>query len=336
MNTISVTAKLLAPVAIKRDRQSERSESARSVAGTAVRGALATIYLQHHGQVDGTFRRLFLDETACRFGPLDPAPKIFPLTAASCKREGTKHALVDQLWFRVAQHHLAGHVPADAEAEWRQCGSGKCAADLKSHGGFWMERNGRLSEPSGDQHHVTAHVGIDRHSSTAAESIFYTLEALPPSDQEADLHGWLMADDEVLAALRLLLGAEDQRISVGHHRTRGYGDVRLRLGAAIQTDEVQSHSKDWKQWSRELIDFLGSPPLSVPNLDSDGFYFALSFPSGAVLVDRFLRYTLDPADMISWLSPMPPIDAAFSDAESSDPTTGNGRHDALGRRHDPA
>ena len=311
MKKVPVTAKLLSPVAIKRDRQSERSENVRSVAGTVVRGALAAIYLQHHGQVDATFHRLFLDETACRFGPLDPGPRHFPLTAASCKREGIKHALVDQLWFRVAQHHLAGHVPEKAEAAWRQCGSGECAADLKSHGGFWMEENGRLSEPSGDRHHVAAHVGIDRHSSTAAESIFYTLEALLPSDQEADLHGWLLADDEALAALRPLLEAEDHRISVGHHRTRGYGDVRLRLDKGIQADELQSHSENWKQWSCELIDFLGSPPLSVPNLNSEDFYFGLSFPSGAVLVDRFLRYTLDPADMISWLSPMPPIDAAF-------------------------
>ena len=147
MNTVPVTAKLLAPVSIRRDRQSERSEGARSVAGTTVRGALAAIYLQHHGEVDDTFRRLFLDETACRFGPLDPAPEIFPLTAASCKREGTQHALVDQLWFRVAQHYLAGRVPEDAA--WRQCG--KCAADLKSHEGFWMEENGRLSEPSRPQ-----------------------------------------------------------------------------------------------------------------------------------------------------------------------------------------
>ena len=74
MNTIPATAKLLAPVAIKRDRQSERSEGARSVTGTVVRGALAAIYLQHHGRVDDTFRRLFLDEAACRFGPLDPGP----------------------------------------------------------------------------------------------------------------------------------------------------------------------------------------------------------------------------------------------------------------------
>ena len=308
MNTVPVTAKLLAPVAIKRDRQSERSESVRSVAGTVVRGALAAIYLQHYGQVDDTFRRLFLNEATCRFGPLDPAPRIFPLTAASCKREGMQHALVDQLWFRIAQHHLAGRVPEDAEAAWRQCS--KCAADLNDHDGFWEAENNRLSDKSSDRHHVAAHVGIDRHSSTAAEAIFYTLEALLPSDQEQDLHGWLMADDDTLADLQRLLEVEDHRISVGHHRTRGYGDVRLQLGNTVE-DDLQVRAQGWEQWSRALADFLGSPALSVPDLDPEGFYFSLSFPSGAVLVDRLLRYTLDPADMVSWLSPMPPADAAF-------------------------
>lgn len=309
MNKVPVTAKLLSPVAIKRDRQSERSESVRSVAGTLVRGALATIYLQHHGQVDCAFHRLFLNEATCRFGPLDPGPMIFPLTAASCKREGIQHALVDQLWFRIAQHHMAGRVPEDAEAAWRQCK--KCMADLKGHDGFWAEEDDHLSEKSSDRHQVAAHVGIDRHSATAAESIFYTLEALPPSEQEKDLYGWLMADDDALAALKKLLHDEDHRISVGHHRTRGYGDVRLQLGNAVEMDDLQSYAEKWKQWSCNLIDFLGSPPLCVPSLDSENFYFSLSFPAGAVFVDRFLRYTLDPADMVAWLPPMTSVDAAF-------------------------
>ena len=95
MKKVTVTAKLLAPVALKRNRQAERTANVRSVSGTRVRGALAALYLQHHGQVDATFTRLFLDETACRFGPLDPGPNQFPRTAADCKREQLKHALVD-------------------------------------------------------------------------------------------------------------------------------------------------------------------------------------------------------------------------------------------------
>ena len=305
MKKVLVTAKLLAPVAIKRDRQSERSESVRSLTGTSVRGALASVYLQQHGEADDTFKHLFLDEDACRFGPLDPGPKIFPLTAASCKREGIEHDLVDQLWYRIAQHHTEGNLPENVEAAWRQCGN--CKEDLKGHHGFWHENNGRLSENT-SKHHVAAHVGIDRHTNTAAHAILYTLEALLPSGQDKDLSGWVMVDNNALTTLKTLLEAEDYCISIGHHRTRGYGDVCLQLVEPIDIKN-STDEENWEQWSSELVAFLRQ--LSIPECPPDDFYFSLSFPTGAVLVDRFLRHTIDPACMIPWLPAMPSVDDAF-------------------------
>ena len=270
---------------------------------------MASLYLQQDGETDDTFNRLFLNEASCRFGPLDPGPKHFPLTAASCKREGIKHTLVDQLWFRIAQHYMAGLVEESAESTWRQCG--QCSADLKGHDGFWEEHKGSLSEMSNDRQHVAAHVGIDRHTATAAESILYTLEATLPSDEEKDLYGWFSADDAALEQLKKLLESEDYRISVGHHRTRGYGDIRIQLDEAIEKVDCQSNIGNWEQWSQELIAFLSSPPLSIPDINPDHFYFSLSFPAGAIFVDKFLRYSLDPAAMLSWLSPMSSVDDAF-------------------------
>ena len=310
MKRIPVTAKLLAPIALKRDRQSDRSGSARSLTGTAVRGALASLYIQHHGQTDDTFNRLFLNEASCRFGPLDPGPKHFPLTAASCKRERTKHALVDQLWYRIAQHHEKGNIVRNVQSGWRQCG--QCTADLKGHEGFWAEQgNSGLCEMNNDRQHVAAHVGIDRHTATAAESILYTLESMLPSNQEKDLHGWILADNNALDALTELLASEDYRISVGHHRTRGYGDLHIYLDEVVEESNQQSDVTNWEQWSQELITFLTSSPLSVSNINQEYFYFSLSFPTGAILVDKFLRYSLDPAVMLSWLSPMSSVDDAF-------------------------
>ena len=307
-----ITARLLAPVAIKRDRQSERSAGVRSVAGTLVRGALAMLYLQQLGQADAAFGRVFLNEAACRFGPLDPEPHVFPLTAVSCKRERLRHALADLLWLRVAQHHLAGPLTAEAEASWRQCA--RCGADLKVQEGFWRDDGGRPRSMTGDRHETVAHVGIDRRTGTAAESMFYTLEALAPSGAEADLYGWIRADDEAFDTVQRLLRAEDGRISIGHARTRGYGDALLRLGEpTVMEDEhdLRPQVDRWTRWSRELNEVLAAPPFSLADRAPDGFLFGLSFPTGAVLVDRFLRYTLDPAQMIDWLPPMPAVAAAF-------------------------
>ena len=61
MKKIGITAKLLSPVVIKSDWKSEHAEGLRYITGTAVRGALATIYLQYHGQVNETFRQLVLE-----------------------------------------------------------------------------------------------------------------------------------------------------------------------------------------------------------------------------------------------------------------------------------
>ena len=308
---VPITARLLAPVAIKRDRQSERSANVRSVAGTLVRGALATLYLQRHGQADAAFERAFLNEETCRFGPLDPEPNIFPLTAVSCKLEGLEHALADVLWLRVAQHLSAGSLAEEIESTWRQCS--ECGADMKGQSGFWRDYDGRLREMYGDRHETAAHVGIDRSTGTAAESIFYTLEALAPSGAEVDLHGWIRADNEALDTVQRLLEAEEGRISIGHARTRGYGDVILRLGKSVTPDVqyLEERVDRWTKWSQDLNEALAKPSFSLSGLAPDSFFFSLSFPTGVVLVDRFLRYSMDPARMIDWLPPISEVGTAF-------------------------
>ena len=309
MKKVPVTAQLRAPVAIKRARQSERSESIDFVAGTMVRGALASIYLQHFGETDELFERLFLDETSCRYGPLDPGPHHFPLTSSVCKRGGIAHALVDQLWLRIAQHGSPGFGLGDSEAPWHSCLD--CGAELKEHSGFWGPGLNPRCEIGEVQRNVTAHVGIDRNTATAADSIFYTLEAMVPSGRDVDLYGWLEADDTRLTALKRLLQEEDSCISVGHHRTRGYGDIHLQLGDAAEREDATQHMEEWEQWSRNLLSFLNSLPVSINGFDTEIFCFSLSFPTGAILMDQFLRYSLDPADMIPWLSPMPAVESAF-------------------------
>jgi CRISPR-associated Csx10 family RAMP protein len=299
-----VFAALESPVAVRRDRQSERSEGVRTIAGTLVRGALAQLYLQQRGEADDVFRRLFLDEMACRFGPLDPAAHVFPQTAVACKREGSDHGIVDQLWFRIAQHWLGNGLREDVETGWRHCGRGECGVDMKPHIGFWADNNGTVQEPSHDRHSVAAHVGIDRVTVTAAESIFYTLEALDPGGDA--LVGWVDAEDDVPHQLQQLLDEEDHVVYIGHHRTRGYGRVRLDLDLQPATTDLSSAQVAWDGWSRELVSFLSGPPFATAGLDPDrDFFFSLSLPTGAILVDDVLRYSLDPASMVSWLAPLP-------------------------------
>jgi CRISPR-associated protein Csx10 len=309
MKHYQLTAALLSPLVVRKERQSQRSEGVQSISGTLLRGALAEVWLQQHGRPDDTFQRLFLNERACRFGPLDPARHVLPLSAASCKRfpgfrDDGKHGMADDLWARMAQR-LAGKVSPDPN----RC---HCKNDLKGVSGFWEKVGKTWSQP---QHRwrqsVTAHVGIDRHTHTAAESIFYTLPALEPQTgkdgEEAVLVGTVEGGPEEIVLLRDLLATEQGVMHVGHARTRGYGRVRLEIGP----EPLAEDTGDWEDWSQELIRYLGQSGLKFPDLSSDRqFLFSLSLPDGAVLVDQVLRYTLDLNGMVGWLPPLPRPDVA--------------------------
>jgi len=319
MKTYRIEARLEAPLALKRDRQSDRSETVRSIPGTTLRGALATVYLQQHGQVDGTFRLLFMDEQRCRFGPLDPAPNTYPLTMAACKRHAEDHPKVDQLAYRVALHLNHGKVREELHSQFRECREPDCRAELKAHVGFWYAHGDQLRDRTVEAQYVAAHVGIDRTTATAADGVFYTLEALSPdiarkgrNDGEPDLVGWVQADSEAVEALRKLLAEEDGIVYLGHHRTRGYGRVHL---AISESPNLSDHDADaWAAWSNRLIAFVQqtrdadaqgfapAPPALDPSRDT---LFAISLPTGAILVDELLRYTADLSQMVHWLPRLP-------------------------------
>jgi CRISPR-associated protein Csx10 len=303
MKRYRIKASLESPLVIRRERQSQRSEGAQSISGTLLRGALARAYLQNHGEVDATFQLLFLNENACRFGPLDPAERVFPLTANSCKRvpgftEDDRHGMVDLLP-ALLQRRLSGHT-------WPHECCRSCKQELKAHSGFWEMKADRPTEPGRRwRRSMAAHVGIDRHTQTAAESILFNLPAVepePPTDGQAVfLTGWLDTEEDSLQALRKLL-AKDNILRVGHARTRGYGRVRLTIA-----EEVTTASGDWDGWSKAMLS-ITAPRL--PERDRY-FLFTLSLPTGAVLVDHLLRYTLDPAGMVAWLPALPPADATL-------------------------
>jgi hypothetical protein len=317
MKRYSVAASLLSPLAVKRDRQSERSEGISSVLGTLLRGALAQAYLQEHGETDERFRRLFQDETTCRFGPLDPAHSTLPLTACTCKRypgflADGQHGVADILWNRVARRLS----PARDRIGWQTCA--RCGEDVKPLSGFYTPASGNSAACAArsSTRVVAAHVGIDRTTSTAAESIFFTLEALEPGPDPhgsaPDLVGWIDADDWAHGQLLKLISAEDSMITLGHARTRGYGRVRIELREALPGTEDHDARE---HWSSELLAFLGRPEFGIGHLDpSRCLAFALTLPTGAVLVDDLLRATQDPADAVEWLPRIPSVDDPGSSA----------------------
>lgn len=304
MKRYHVYARLESPLVIRRERQSSRSEGAQSITGTLLRGAFAQAYLQHSGAPDAVFTRLFLEDEVCRFGPLDPADRVFPLTASSCKRqpgfvEDGKHGVIDRL------ASLLGRRLSQSQARRERCP--QCDQDLKAHSGFWsLTADGRPTEPKRLWRRTMAvHVGIDRLTHTAAETVLFHLPVFEPQvslgEPEPILHGWIDADDNSLNILQGLLQQEEHILRIGHARTRGYGRVHVTLG-----EEIPASEAEFDGFSQQMLERV------APALRERGryFLFTLSLPTGAILVDQLLRYTLDPAGMVSWLPPLPPPDPA--------------------------
>jgi CRISPR-associated Csx10 family RAMP protein len=318
MKRYHLTATLRSPLVARRERQSQRSEGVTSLSGTLVRGALAQLYLGQRGRADELFRRLFLDEEVCRYGPLDPADQVFPLSAASCKRESGfvadgRHGLVDLLWLRVASR-LCQDLPEPLLQRGMRCRFPGCGEDLKAKEGYWSHDGGRNTEPKKQwRRGADTHVGIDRLAHSAQESILYTLPVLEPRHQAASLTGLLEAGAEEAEHLRRLLAGEEGEVRIGHARTRGYGRVQL----SIQEAEP-ARGQDPEAWSRGLIDFLRTASRGMQALDPNRhFFFSLGLPTGALLLDSVLRYTLDPSGMVPWLPALPPPDASHSVLEGA-------------------
>ncbi len=313
MKRYRLTGTLLSPLVVRKERQSQRSEGVTSLSGTLVRGALAQVYLDQRGAADDLFYRLFVDEEVCRFGPLDPGENTFPLSAASCKREGgflaeNKHGMVDLLWLRIARRLLGRELLDDnGLPHGVRCAVAACDQDLKAKDGFWQKGQGEPREAKGQwRRGADAHVGIDRYLHSAHEAILYSLPVLEPREQGASLTGLIEASDEEVEQLRHLLEDEDGEVRIGHARTRGYGRLRLKIGSP-----QPALDGDLAGWSEALIGFLAGLGAGLPAFDpARDFFFSVDLPTGALLLDSVLRYSLDLSGMVEWLPPLPPANAA--------------------------
>lgn len=294
MTTIKLIAEALSPIVINEERQSSNNNSLAYIPGSTLRGALASAYLRTGGSAeDSQFKAFFID-TAPAIPNLIPTdsksnlPSLLPFTAVSCKRnpgfahEG-KHGVSDTLSV-LASSRLTGEQAA--QGLW-SCSADSCDEELKPINGFW---NGDYSapkrcEPSMSYNRFT---GIDRLTRTVAQSILFSSRSIDDLYQQEEIDtaskyqrqcfsGVTSMDAETLATLRLLAQGT---LFVGADKTRGYGEIKLSI------EEVATCQTDYDGWNlafREKLQ-LNDPP---------GYYFSVSFSSHAILVDRFLRPSLD-------------------------------------------
>jgi len=296
MECKNVSVKLLCPISISAERQSQFSGCLDYIPGSTLRGALAQRYLDIFGK-DPLFNDMFLHER-CRFSHLLPSEndqvysRHLPLTACSCKRipgfEG--HGVVDLLWFRTVQQLLfESGASLDAATNLRDpaCPLGNCGQDIKTLSGYW---NSQLDAPADIdvRRTETLHTGVDRSTGTVAEEILYAVEAIEPRFPDGRplwFNGHIKLTKSVWPRMEELF-SKTSTLFLGHGRTRGHGEVQLKL-----TDKVRGNIFDGREkWDAACHQFI----QLAAGLQATGFFFSIGLLSDAIVVDPYLRYMAEP------------------------------------------
>ncbi|WP_028324728.1 RAMP superfamily CRISPR-associated protein [Desulfatirhabdium butyrativorans] len=290
MNLFHLKARLLAPVLIQKNRQSNMAGGLPYIPGSTLRGAVAMSVLRKGVSPDSEgFQDIFIKRPVA-FPDLVPAQPngtgfVLPLTAISCKRHPG---------FRTEGHHgvgdgLAALAAAALDNQPKPQGfvCPICDQDTKPFSGFW---NGQWETPS--QTDIVMcyhrHTGIDRQTNTVAQSIFYVTQAMAENRKNAAgdledtwLTGTLWLDDAQQECLTKWLA---QPIFIGADKTRGMGEVHVHVVPARESEIDIDH------WNRMFQKKVGSNAKQPP---PDGIYFSIDMISHAILMDAFLRPTVE-------------------------------------------
>ncbi len=291
-----ITAALLAPMAVQRNRQTNSPQTLPYLPGSSFRGAVAAKYLREGGHPeDDAFSAVFIDDPVIfpNLLPADPEGKIIsqvlPLTCCSCKRHpGFKgqdgHGVSDLLAQKlVARYNNTGN-------EQKSCLD--CGNDLKAITGFW---NGQINAAVMCQPTMIyqRHTGIDRTTGTVAHKIFFTTQSMADFQKRSAVDGY---DRQLLSGgtfindkqLPLLEKLFQSPLFAGQDRTRGMGEL------VIAIDSTAIPLLDVNAWNRKFKAKLAS--LADGNVNQahlSGCYFSLKLESHAILVDEFLRPTTE-------------------------------------------
>lgn len=288
MKYFQIQARLVAPLFVQENRQSNAARGLSYLPGATLRGALAAHYLrQGNTPEDAAFREIFLEAPVC-FPDLFPSnsrhqiPRPIPMTTNSCKRakgflkeKGEGHGVGDMLAAMVAAD-MEGRLQAQALL----CNT--CKHDMKPLHGFW---NGDIESPEACEPSIVyqRHTGIDRVTGTAASRIFYVTQGISDS---RDKHPQYLSGGMYLNENQfdILSGWLTEAIFAGGDRTRGMGEIELSFK---ESAPPEFDLEGWDTAFREKV--AGLTPKEPPS----GWYFSIGLDGHAILVDRFLRPSLE-------------------------------------------
>ncbi len=298
MKYYKITAELLSPLMVQKNRQSSSPQTLQYLPGSTLRGAVAGQYLRTGGNAeDEDFKTLFLRD-APAFPDLLPAddpdamPRPLPMTAQSCKiDDGFKsegaHGVMDMLAASCA-------IKRQPENQKEIFKCRRCGQKMEPFTGFW---NGDTGKPEKFKPVFTyqRHTGIDRTTETVAQSIFYTTHTLADGKRNENgnftqqyMSGGTFLTDAQFSALEKIINHSS--IFTGADRTRGLGELKV---CAKEADPLSPTRFDLEGWDRCFREKMSAMAPEDESTCSDGLYFSVGLRSRAIFVDKFLRPSFD-------------------------------------------
>lgn len=286
---MTLILRLLSPLALHRTRAgAQYVETLDYIPGTALRGALAEVYLAEHDQPDDTFRALFLSEQV-QYSDLWPAAQgkptvLIPATAQACKRYGLQHngsfrdTLLDTLTRRHDYDKRCEHlIRRDGEQK-------ECNEPLDRVTGYL--RDLESVDPLAVRSRLRVSTAIERGTGTVARELLFTQHTLTGKRKGDDkeqvfFRGTLRLADSVLRDdLDRLLRVRTQ-LFLGSGRSRGLGEVEVERWQEATPDDLLPER--WRKFN-DTTQRAGSDP--------NARYFSLTLLSHLALRDDLLRPVL--------------------------------------------
>jgi CRISPR-associated protein Csx10 len=281
----------------------------RHIPGSALRGALAEVFIHQYGLEPGPgseFNQLFDGAEALRFEPAYPATALvwgypLPLTARQCKAHGGFPKLETPLAERE-RYHGAFDVLVSQVVFEEQLESGAvpfierplcphCWGGVEPVPGVytWDEEEGHPGVAS-DVHLVRhTHTAINRARSVAEDDMLFTVETMEPGTL---LRGRVWAEPDQVERMREALSAIKR---LGRGVTRGRGQVVVEPLPQTSGGSTLARLKTLNELIQaERVMYAHLTGKTVP--PPDGAYFTLDLLSPAICRDG-VAATLEPEDL---------------------------------------
>jgi len=258
------------------------------IPGTALRGALAGIYLESNSP-DDKFREIFTSNgivfpNLYINGDINGAEPV-PMSAYSCKYysgflgDRDKHGVVDMLIPILQEMQKEGDLSDNLKYCQYKDGNTICGIERKRFKGYYQKNSsdGSLKSISVNKR-LIFHTAISHVTETAMENALFSQEMV---EKGQTFRGEILIyKDSLLKDVEKIVNNQDT-LYLGSDRTAGYGKFEI-----TSCMEKSCSKEDLKKKIEDRINQFNEKLA----LNDGRTYFSITLQSDAIIMDKYMRY----------------------------------------------